>query len=153
MAATAWRACLPMNTVRAKLCSCPLCLKAKESKLRCWNRSAVLPEAGRKRFCKLRPTRVEPHCPYFRRCGGCHYQHTSYEHQLEIKAAILKENLRRIAKLELEADDNDSSLAALELPQPYPAESPDRLQSSRSATTNSTRTNCFRSSSVRSVHR
>ena len=46
--------------------------------------------------------RVEPHCPYFRRCGGCHYQHASYEHQLEIKAAILKENLRRIAKLELE---------------------------------------------------
>jgi 23S rRNA (uracil1939-C5)-methyltransferase len=46
--------------------------------------------------------RVEPHCRYFRRCGGCHYQHASYEHQLEIKAAILKENLRRMAKLELE---------------------------------------------------
>ena len=40
-------------------------------------------------------------CPYFQRCGGCHYQHTDYDHQLEIKAAILKENLRRIAKLEL----------------------------------------------------
>jgi 23S rRNA (uracil1939-C5)-methyltransferase len=48
--------------------------------------------------------RVDPHCPYFQRCGGCHYQHTSYEHQLEIKAAILNENLRRIAKLELETE-------------------------------------------------
>src|SRR2546428_13447312 len=48
--------------------------------------------------------RVEPRCPYFQRCGGCHYQHASYEHQLEIKAAILKENLRRIAKLELPID-------------------------------------------------
>ena len=48
--------------------------------------------------------RVEPHCPYFQRCGGCHYQHASYEHQLEIKTAILKENLRRIAKLELDKD-------------------------------------------------
>jgi 23S rRNA (uracil1939-C5)-methyltransferase len=47
------------------------------------------------------PQRVEAPCPYFRRCGGCHYQHTSYEHQLEIKVAILKENLRRIAKVEL----------------------------------------------------
>ena len=46
--------------------------------------------------------RIEPHCPYFRSCGGCHYQHTTYEHQLEIKAAILKETFRRIAKLELE---------------------------------------------------
>jgi 23S rRNA (uracil1939-C5)-methyltransferase len=45
--------------------------------------------------------RVKPECPYFLHCGGCHYQHTGYEHQLEIKAAILKENLRRIAKLEL----------------------------------------------------
>jgi 23S rRNA (uracil1939-C5)-methyltransferase len=47
------------------------------------------------------PRRVDPRCPYFQRCGGCRYQHTDYEHQLEIKAAVLKENLRRIAKLEL----------------------------------------------------
>jgi 23S rRNA (uracil1939-C5)-methyltransferase len=47
------------------------------------------------------PLRIEPGCPYFQRCGGCHYQHTTYEHQLEIKAAILKENLRRIAKVDL----------------------------------------------------
>ena len=50
---------------------------------------------------KPSPLRAEAPCPYYQRCGGCHYQHTSYEHQLEIKAAILKENLRRIAKLEL----------------------------------------------------
>jgi len=45
--------------------------------------------------------RVHPQCRYFGECGGCHYQHASYQHQLEIKAAILRENLRRIAKLEL----------------------------------------------------
>jgi len=45
--------------------------------------------------------RVRPPCRYFGECGGCHYQHASYQHQLEIKAAILTENLRRIAKLEL----------------------------------------------------
>ena len=50
------------------------------------------------------PERIEPRCPYFARCGGCHYQHTSYEHQLTIKAEILKENLRRLAKLELTSD-------------------------------------------------
>jgi 23S rRNA (uracil1939-C5)-methyltransferase len=48
------------------------------------------------------PHRVEPICPYFLRCGGCHYQHASYEHELEIKITVLKENLRRTAKLELE---------------------------------------------------
>jgi 23S rRNA (uracil1939-C5)-methyltransferase len=50
------------------------------------------------------PLRIAPKCPYFSQCGGCHYQHTNYTHQLEIKAAILKENLRRIAKLELNTD-------------------------------------------------
>lgn len=50
------------------------------------------------------PHRVEPGCPYFGRCGGCHYQHSSYEHQLEIKKEILRETLRRTAKLDLSVD-------------------------------------------------
>jgi 23S rRNA (uracil1939-C5)-methyltransferase len=47
------------------------------------------------------PHRIQPACPYFVRCGGCHYQHAGYEHQLEIKKEILRESLRRTAKLEL----------------------------------------------------
>ena len=50
------------------------------------------------------PHRIPPGCPYFSRCGGCHYQHAGYEHQLEIKKEILRENLRRIAKLELQCE-------------------------------------------------
>jgi 23S rRNA (uracil1939-C5)-methyltransferase len=50
------------------------------------------------------PHRVQPECRYFGRCGGCHYQHASYEQQLEIKKEILRENLRRIAKLELQSE-------------------------------------------------
>ena len=50
------------------------------------------------------PHRVPPPCPHFGRCGGCHYQHASYEHQLEIKKEILRENLRRIAKLDLQCE-------------------------------------------------
>jgi 23S rRNA (uracil1939-C5)-methyltransferase len=50
------------------------------------------------------PLRIAAKCPYFGECGGCHYQHTAYAHQLEIKATILKENLRRIAKIELDTD-------------------------------------------------
>ncbi len=52
------------------------------------------------------PRRIDPRCPYFQRCGGCHYQHTDYEDQVEIKTGILKENLRRIAKLELDMELN-----------------------------------------------
>ncbi len=50
------------------------------------------------------PHRIQPGCPHFGRCGGCHYQHSSYEHQLEIKKEILRESLQRLAKLELRFD-------------------------------------------------
>ena len=50
------------------------------------------------------PLRIHADCPYFQRCGGCHYQHTSYENQLTIKAEILRETLRRTAKLEVPCD-------------------------------------------------
>src|ERR1700704_1782946 len=48
--------------------------------------------------------RVEARCPYFRQCGGCHYQHIPYERQLEFKAEILRETLLRIAKIELKSE-------------------------------------------------
>jgi 23S rRNA (uracil1939-C5)-methyltransferase len=50
------------------------------------------------------PDRVEARCPYFQRCGGCHYQHIPYERQLEFKTEILRETLRRIAKIELKSE-------------------------------------------------
>lgn len=53
------------------------------------------------KLMKTSPERVEPGCPYFQRCGGCHYQHSNYRHQLEIKTAILRETLNRTAKINL----------------------------------------------------
>jgi 23S rRNA (uracil1939-C5)-methyltransferase len=51
---------------------------------------------------KASAARVEPLCPYFRRCGGCHYQHADYAQQLEWKRDILLETLQRTAKIKLE---------------------------------------------------
>ncbi len=50
------------------------------------------------------PHRIPPGCPHFTRCGGCHYQHAAYERQLTIKKEILRETLRRMAKLDLAFD-------------------------------------------------
>jgi 23S rRNA (uracil1939-C5)-methyltransferase len=44
--------------------------------------------------------RIQPRCPHFTLCGGCHYQHMSYDHQLAAKAAIVAEQLRRIGGFE-----------------------------------------------------
>jgi 23S rRNA (uracil1939-C5)-methyltransferase len=45
------------------------------------------------------PARLEPPCPYFGDCGGCSYQHLSYEDQIMWKLAIFRETLQRIGKL------------------------------------------------------
>jgi 23S rRNA (uracil1939-C5)-methyltransferase len=50
------------------------------------------------------PQRVAPPCPYFGRCGGCHYQHAPYEYQLTAKRDILAEELRRLGKIEPPAE-------------------------------------------------
>ncbi|MGI8821083.1 MAG: class I SAM-dependent RNA methyltransferase [Chthoniobacterales bacterium] len=43
--------------------------------------------------------RVVPRCPYFGRCGGCSYQHMSYQHQLEVKARQVEQAMRRIGRI------------------------------------------------------
>ncbi|MEA3440378.1 MAG: class I SAM-dependent RNA methyltransferase [Chloroflexota bacterium] len=44
--------------------------------------------------------RITPRCVHFGECGGCHYQHLSYEAQLEAKADILRDQFERIGKLD-----------------------------------------------------
>lgn len=44
--------------------------------------------------------RVEPRCPIYHECGGCNLQHSSYEHQLEIKRKIVSDAIHRIGGFE-----------------------------------------------------
>jgi 23S rRNA (uracil1939-C5)-methyltransferase len=57
--------------------------------------------------------RSAPPCPYFTACGGCHYQHIAYEHQLRFKSEILSETLRRVGKLEVPLEIQTHSSPAL----------------------------------------
>ncbi|HEV3232577.1 MAG TPA: class I SAM-dependent RNA methyltransferase [Candidatus Dormibacteraeota bacterium] len=41
------------------------------------------------------PHRVAPPCPYVPECGGCQWQHASYQGQLEQKARVLAATMRR----------------------------------------------------------
>ena len=57
--------------------------------------------------------RVAPPCPVFTRCGGCHYQHAPYEFQLARKVEILREQLRRVGKLDYQGEIETISGAPL----------------------------------------
>jgi 23S rRNA (uracil1939-C5)-methyltransferase len=45
------------------------------------------------------PERIAPECCHFGVCGGCHYQHLSYQAQLQVKTDILRDQLARIGKI------------------------------------------------------
>lgn len=43
--------------------------------------------------------RIQPVCPHFQACGGCHYQHMSYPAQLAAKTEIIRDQLTRLGGL------------------------------------------------------
>lgn len=59
-------------------------------------------------------TRTEPLCPYFQRCGGCQYQHLTYEEELRAKELQVRDSLVRIARI-----PEPPILPIIGCPQPY----------------------------------
>lgn len=55
-------------------------------------------EAILKRVESPSPQRVKPFCPLYGECGGCQYQHFSYEEQLKLKEEALGETLHRLTR-------------------------------------------------------
>ncbi len=53
-------------------------------------------------FHKLSEKRTDPECEHFGVCGGCKWQHMSYEHQLFYKEKEVRNNLTRLGKIEVE---------------------------------------------------
>lgn len=39
------------------------------------------------------PKRIQPECPHFFECNGCHFLHTTYENEIDIKKTNLERNL------------------------------------------------------------
>ncbi len=48
------------------------------------------------------PTRIQPDCDVFSRCGGCVYRHISYQEELRIKQNAVYENIKRIGGVDMQ---------------------------------------------------
>lgn len=53
-------------------------------------------------FHRYSPDRREPFCAHFEVCGGCKWQHLSYEAQLHHKQLVVENAMQRIAKVNVE---------------------------------------------------
>jgi 23S rRNA (uracil1939-C5)-methyltransferase len=73
----------------------PLTLPGEQVRIRITQNKSGYSTAELTEILKPSPQRIQPACPYFGTCGGCNYQHTSYENQLDFKRAILRETLER----------------------------------------------------------
>ncbi len=54
---------------------------------------------------KPSPYRINPKCPAFYKCGGCDYQHCSYELELKNKTNKVKDCIQRIGGLDIKVAD------------------------------------------------
>jgi 23S rRNA (uracil1939-C5)-methyltransferase len=74
----------------------PYVLPGEEARAEIVMRKKKLVWAKPVEILKANASRVKPVCPHFRTCGGCHYQHASYETQVRLKIDILRETLSRM---------------------------------------------------------
>ena len=58
-------------------------------------------EARIVKFHAYSPLRVQPFCEHFGVCGGCKWQHVTYDFQLQFKRQQVEDNLTRIGKIPL----------------------------------------------------
>jgi 23S rRNA (uracil1939-C5)-methyltransferase len=79
-----------------KVCFVHYVIPGERVKVHIRAKHASYVEADLKKVVEPSPDRVQPSCPVFGRCGGCHYQHVTYARQLAIKSGQVAEVLQRL---------------------------------------------------------
>jgi tRNA/tmRNA/rRNA uracil-C5-methylase (TrmA/RlmC/RlmD family) len=78
----------------------PYCLSGERVRARVYRNHKNYSEADLAEVLTPSPDRVTPTCPLFGTCGGCQYQHLSYEAQKSWKRRQVEELLRHMARIE-----------------------------------------------------
>lgn len=79
-----------------KVCFVPRVIPGERIECRITREKSKHAEADLVRVLEASPDRVRPVCPVYGTCGGCSYQHMSYDRQLAIKTQQVEDALRRL---------------------------------------------------------
>jgi 23S rRNA (uracil1939-C5)-methyltransferase len=77
----------------------PFCLPGEKVRVRISEEKTGYCKAELLDVIEASPLRIAPRCPHYGACGGCHYQHIPYAHQLEMKMDIVRDQLVRVGGL------------------------------------------------------
>ena len=76
----------------------PFVIPGEKVRARIYRNHANYSDADLLEVIEPSPDRAEPGCPLFTVCGGCQYQHLSYDRQLAGKTRQVEELMRRLAE-------------------------------------------------------
>ncbi|MEN9361404.1 MAG: hypothetical protein RL095_2939 [Verrucomicrobiota bacterium] len=88
-----------------RACFIPFALPGEKLRVRIKSLHAKHARAEIAEILEASPQRVEAQCPLYGRCGGCQYQHATYDEQLRLKTTQLLETLRRLGGVPVEKLD------------------------------------------------
>lgn len=83
----------------------PFCLPGETVDIKLLKRKKNIAQGKLLRVIKSSKDRQVAPCPYFSVCGGCDLQHMQYKAQLEFKQNLVKNNFRKIGKIEVNVHD------------------------------------------------
>ncbi len=89
-----------VGRIDGKVCFVPFSAPGDRLKVRVTREHRSYCEAEPVDLLEASPQRVEPRCPAFGQCGGCDWQHISYQAQSDAKQQILTQTLQRVAHLD-----------------------------------------------------
>jgi len=87
----------------------PFALPQEKVRIKIWKNDKNCSYADLEEVLEASPHRIEPECKYFGECGGCQYQHVSYDRQLEWKRQQVAELLNHMAGVNHTVNDPLSS--------------------------------------------
>jgi 23S rRNA (uracil1939-C5)-methyltransferase len=88
-----------LGRVDGRVVLAPYALPGERARIHAVSEKPGLVRARVEELVERSPQRVDPACPYFGRCGGCHYQHAAAAYQGAQKLEMLREVLQRVGRV------------------------------------------------------